>query len=394
MIRIVSVLGRKRSGFSLMEVMVGSAVGMILIMALIAALRNVQKGQSGAKTSLDFDILRQGLLGVLRNSTSCGQMFWTAGGAGRLAVPVPFSAGSKLAVPLLRSNGATLIDMSKPDVSPQLKLTSLDLEAKADATTEVLNGVTYQAQMTSLVVAAERKGEGFGRPKFEQSFDLKIFSNPTTGQIELCGGFDTSESSTVNKKGWPDDELTCAAGSLMIGAGPDGPICGSGQDDHLKFGETLPEGATPTRCLSQKNSNPGSRPKAYECNGNKKVKCSFTSGSQGDGWYFQKGKKSVPCTGGVDVQAPALGSIQVDGKGLLPSSVDQDDYEISCMNDKGIKTTLCGDVKNQFMNALPNNAEEGECYNINQKWEVVQPLNGNSGPKSNSCEKGLLLEPL
>lgn len=385
--------------------MVAAAIGAIVMAGMVTFINQFGKSRAGARNSVDFDFIRQNILLAVNSKQTCSQAFWSSANA-RLAVPSPFSTGAEVDVPLLKLSGQTLIDMSNPRLADGLVAKQLRLKALAPSTVEIISGVNYNATMVALTLDADKTGEAFGRPKFQQVFNLKIYANPAHGNvIESCSGSSAETAATLT--------AYCGSGTFMIGINEDGPICASSGNDHLRWTQDKPADATPVACNPGIGSS-GKPGRTLSCVG-KKGSCSYADGT----WKWQSVKTArapTECKGGVDIDAPAPGSLTVDADALIPAGVDPLDYDITCKADqpaapgksstkgkgKGTATKkvtwappVCDNVVNSDLPKIPDEAVAGDCYLVDSQWEYVQETDAkHSDLQSTKCSGGLLLEPL
>ncbi len=135
-------------GFSILEVMTASGLGAVVLIALLAALSYLQKGQNGAAIDLEFAKLASEIRVVLDNESACRRALVDPNAIAFSGVP---PAASPVPVTLYDPFTPTTQILAGPgSTRPGLVLTKVELEA--DSITMSPTGVYFGR----LLVVAER----------------------------------------------------------------------------------------------------------------------------------------------------------------------------------------------------------------------------------------------
>jgi len=390
-----SFCGRSRSGFSIVSVMVAAVLAGFVAVAVSKIITGANQGQAQIQRNADFTILVASINSILSKPELCRQAFKTASGgdlllnfSGALSEIIPAEGGQPAKQGLLVSSvwfGDSKILTNNEMVGPGLQIQNLGLVpsgvSPVPATVEAtLPGDTaantYARTFAALFVRAEMMaGAGGMQKKFEKQFPIEFLYDESSGEIGGCS-IDGSLLSIYF------ETQTCEEGTVMIGFGPEGPVCESiaeapGSKEFASFSQDLPEGYTPVTC----SSNSGNRSVDYTCTGNK-FKCEYS----GSGWKLLKksnDKVIRECGNGVTGVLAAT-ETPVGKQDALPANVTLDTHEVSCIKNPR-ESKSCTSV------GLQSPAQVGDCHQNtrNGTWMYVHKVGKNGSPRNTVCSGGM-----
>jgi len=241
-------------GFSIVAVLVASAMLGILAVAFSQFLDSASKGQKNLQNAVDFDLLKTNL-NLILNTKACDGAFQLPGGAPvQLALPAgqtwstltttPVSnvivAGSPLKIAQIRQNNSTIAEINQ-SLGGGMTLTKLEfVEATydgeqslvVDPTTVPPTKITYKAFLAQLHIEVKKQSGSFGAPFHKANLGVRLLVNPTAsttqGAVERCGSTQPllpSAAIYTNHCGWAEawpsiigncNPASCAAGDQLL----------------------------------------------------------------------------------------------------------------------------------------------------------------------------------
>ncbi len=243
-----------KNGFSIIELMIGTAILTMLIYAFTQFLSGAMKGQRHVQNAVDFDILKTNL-NLILNTKACDGAFQSASGTPiQLTLPAGLSwatltttppthvisVGSPLAIAKIKQNNTEIAAINQ-NLGGGMKLTKLefveatfdgDQSVITDATTTPPTTVLYKAFLAQLHIEVTKQSGSSGLPSFDTNLGVRILVNPlgapTQGAVERCGASQaiappapTYQSHCAWTVSWPSivgncSPTTCASGDQLL----------------------------------------------------------------------------------------------------------------------------------------------------------------------------------
>ncbi len=252
------LLRNSKGGFSLAGVLVASAIGAVIMIALMSMINNAQKGQKSVSNAIDFSIMKSTVLLLLNNSDLCKASILKANEVDPGEFD-PALGANEIAIKL----GNSVLASQNVKIDNQLEIKRVYLEQVAGSVPDasVVGKTTY---IVELVIEAEKIGEGnYGGNKLStkmgQPFFLYVQTDDVTKKIENCGL--TSDVSNVGVPPGPGAGGGGGGGALPAGVHNYSCIakrkstCSINSDPNMSF------------CALQSMINPGCKEcSAFSCN--------------------------------------------------------------------------------------------------------------------------------
>ncbi len=183
------------SGFSLVGVLVASAILGVLALTFSKYLTNAMKGQQFVQNAVDFDILKTSINMVLGTKACDGAFRDASGSLLTLAYSPNPSPGtniisSPVSVAKIHQGSSIVADLSNPNLGGGLTLSKMEITDAVYDGTQLSGGTSYNAFVAVLNVTAQKaQGALGGSGGFQKSFSVRLLLRPnaTGGIVEKCG---------------------------------------------------------------------------------------------------------------------------------------------------------------------------------------------------------------
>ena len=196
------ISGRNKDGFSIVMVLVGTALLGLLALCFSEMIGGAMKGQKNVQNAVDFDILKTSINMVL-NTKACDGAFKNAAGNNvELNFPGTMPLGTNIIVaaspfPIAKIlQGNSLIAEQGASLGGGMKISKLELvDAIYDGDQAIGSpAVTYKAFVATLNVEATKASGSYGNQSPRATFSMRLLLRPnagnTAGAVEKCGPSD------------------------------------------------------------------------------------------------------------------------------------------------------------------------------------------------------------
>jgi hypothetical protein len=217
-------------GFSILQILVASALLAGLGLMLNQILGNASKGQKNVQNSVDFDLLRSSL-NLVFNTRACDGAFFKTGSPLTLSFPATLSPGTNLVGPGSAIDideirmGNSVIAKRNSALPGGMRLDTLALSEAIYDGNQVVDGVGYRAFMSLVKVRATKAQGSYGAQFLETQVAVRILARTTDGVVAKCASAaDSTPTGMVAAfnlascpSGWT--AVPNAAGRFVVGTG-------------------------------------------------------------------------------------------------------------------------------------------------------------------------------